>query len=49
MLSELGRYLFRPTIYSSHMKSAVVLAGGKSTRMGIDKCVLLFHGKPLIY
>ncbi|UCG69860.1 MAG: molybdenum cofactor guanylyltransferase [Thermoplasmata archaeon] len=31
------------------MKSAVILAGGKSTRMGIDKCIILFHGKPLIY
>jgi molybdopterin-guanine dinucleotide biosynthesis protein A len=31
------------------MKSAVILAGGKSTRMGIDKCTVLFHGKPLIY
>lgn len=31
------------------MKSAVILAGGKSTRMGINKCTVLFHGKPLIY
>jgi molybdopterin-guanine dinucleotide biosynthesis protein A len=31
------------------MKSAVILAGGKSSRMGIDKCTVLFHGKPLIY
>lgn len=31
------------------MKSAVILAGGKSTRMGTDKCTLLFHSKPLIY
>jgi molybdopterin-guanine dinucleotide biosynthesis protein A len=31
------------------MKSAVILAGGKSTRIGIDKCTVLFHGKPLIY
>jgi molybdopterin-guanine dinucleotide biosynthesis protein A len=31
------------------MNSAVILAGGKSTRMGIDKCTVLFHGKPLIY
>jgi molybdopterin-guanine dinucleotide biosynthesis protein A len=31
------------------MKSAVILAGGKSTRIGIDKCTVLFRGKPLIY
>jgi molybdopterin-guanine dinucleotide biosynthesis protein A len=31
------------------MKSAVILAGGKSTRMGIDKCTVLFRGKPLIF
>jgi molybdopterin-guanine dinucleotide biosynthesis protein A len=31
------------------MKSAVILAGGKSKRIGIDKCTVLFHGKPLIY
>ncbi len=31
------------------MKSGVILAGGKSTRMGIDKCTVLFCGKPLIY
>ena len=30
------------------MKSAVILAVGKSTIMGIDKCTVLFHGKPLI-
>jgi molybdopterin-guanine dinucleotide biosynthesis protein A len=31
------------------MRSGVILAGGRSTRMGIDKCTLLFQGKPLIY
>ncbi len=31
------------------MKSGVILAGGKSTRMGIDKCTVLFCGKPLIF
>ncbi len=31
------------------MKSAVILAGGESLRMGIDKCTVLFHGKPLIH
>ncbi len=31
------------------MKSGVILAGGRSTRMGVDKCTLLFQGKPLIY
>ena len=31
------------------MRSGVILAGGKSRRMGIDKCTVLFLGKPLIY
>jgi molybdopterin-guanine dinucleotide biosynthesis protein A len=31
------------------MKSAVILAGGKSSRMGVDKCTVLYHGKPLIH
>lgn len=28
--------------------SACILAGGKSSRMGTDKGLLLFHGKPLV-
>jgi molybdopterin-guanine dinucleotide biosynthesis protein A len=31
------------------MKSGVILAGGKSSRMGVDKCTILFCGKPLIF
>jgi molybdopterin-guanine dinucleotide biosynthesis protein A len=31
------------------MRSGVILAGGKSSRMGIDKCTILFCGKPLIF
>lgn len=31
------------------MKSAVILAGGKSTRMEFDKCTTPFHGKPLLF
>lgn len=31
------------------MKSAVILAGGQSQRMGINKCTLLFFEEPLIY
>lgn len=32
---------------SNHINT-YILAGGKSTRMGTDKGLLLFHGKPLI-
>lgn len=31
------------------MRSAVILAGGKSNRMEFDKCVVPFHGKPLMF
>jgi molybdopterin-guanine dinucleotide biosynthesis protein A len=31
------------------MKTGVILAGGRSSRMGVDKCTILFQGKPLIY
>jgi molybdopterin-guanine dinucleotide biosynthesis protein A len=31
------------------MKSAVILAGGRSLRMGLNKCALQFFEKPLIY
>jgi molybdopterin-guanine dinucleotide biosynthesis protein A len=31
------------------MKSGVILAGGRSTRMGMDKCILTFQKKPMIY
>lgn len=31
------------------MNSGVILAGGKSSRMGVDKCGVLFCGKPLIF
>ncbi len=31
------------------MRSAVILAGGKSNRMEFDKCTVLFHGKPLMF
>jgi molybdopterin-guanine dinucleotide biosynthesis protein A len=31
------------------MKSAVILAGGRSTRMGLDKSSVDFRGNPLIY
>lgn len=31
-----------------HHLTAIVLAGGQSTRMGIDKGLMDFNGKPLI-
>jgi molybdopterin-guanine dinucleotide biosynthesis protein A len=48
LFNEYPHNIYNPKPVFRSMKSAVVLAGGKSTRYGIDKALVQFRGKPLV-
>jgi molybdopterin-guanine dinucleotide biosynthesis protein A len=48
LFNEYPHKIYNPKLVFRFMKSAVVLAGGKSTRYGIDKALVQFRGKPLV-
>jgi molybdopterin-guanine dinucleotide biosynthesis protein A len=48
LFNDYPHNLYNPKPVFRFMKSAVVLAGGKSARYGIDKALVEFRGRPLV-